>query len=106
MGRSRRCGMGMVRLRLPLLLLTVVGAWMMQGCIAQGEGVLTRGSFPQGFVFGTASSAYQVCLCCGFLDHLPHIVVWFMLQSLSFLRRCEPTTINPTQTPHYLSATE
>jgi hypothetical protein len=36
----------------------------LQGCVAQG---LTRGSFPDGFVFGTASAAYQVILAAGFL---------------------------------------
>ncbi|AQL08787.1 Beta-glucosidase 11 [Zea mays] len=44
-----------------LLLLLVLGV-SLQGCIAQGgggAGGLTRGSFPKGFVFGTASSAYQ-----------------------------------------------
>ncbi|CAL4929768.1 unnamed protein product [Urochloa decumbens] len=56
MGRSWRCRMMPLR----RLLLLAVGVWMLQGCIAQGgEGALTRGSFPQGFVFGTASSAYQ-----------------------------------------------
>ncbi|XP_062213807.1 beta-glucosidase 6-like [Phragmites australis] len=48
--RSGRCSM-----LLRLLLLIGVA---LQGCIAQG-GVLTRGSFPKGFVFGTASAAYQ-----------------------------------------------
>lgn len=34
---------------------------MSQGCDAQNTtGGLTRKSFPNGFVFGTASSAYQV----------------------------------------------
>jgi len=45
-----------------LLLLFILGV-SLQGCIAQGGdgGGLTRGSFPKGFVFGTASSAFQVC---------------------------------------------
>ncbi|KAG8074016.1 hypothetical protein GUJ93_ZPchr0006g42199 [Zizania palustris] len=30
-----------------------------RGCVAQSGGALTRGSFPEGFVFGTASAAYQ-----------------------------------------------
>ncbi|KAM0836711.1 hypothetical protein ACQ4PT_062117 [Festuca glaucescens] len=38
---------------LALLLLLLL---LLQGCVAQG---LTRGSFPEGFVFGTASAAYQ-----------------------------------------------
>lgn len=47
-----------------LLLLVLVLGVSLRGCIAQGGGGgggLTRGSFPKGFVFGTASSAYQVC---------------------------------------------
>jgi hypothetical protein len=46
-----------------LLLILVILGVSLQGCIAQGGdgGGLTRGSFPKGFVFGTASSAYQVC---------------------------------------------
>ncbi|KAF8717949.1 hypothetical protein HU200_025409 [Digitaria exilis] len=55
MGTAGRCGL---RLRL-LLLVVVVGVSLLQVCNAQGEGGLTRGSFPEGFVFGTASSAYQ-----------------------------------------------
>lgn len=35
--------------------------WGIQACLVASQG-LSRGSFPKGFVFGTASSAYQVCL--------------------------------------------
>jgi hypothetical protein len=45
-----------------LLLLLLLGA-SPQGTVAQSGG-LTRGSFPEGFVFGTASAAYQVTRCC------------------------------------------
>nr|CAB3496685.1 unnamed protein product [Digitaria exilis] len=49
------------RAMLPLLLVVVVVfvfVWLPGRCIAQG-GQLTRGSFPKGFVFGTAAAAYQ-----------------------------------------------
>ncbi|ONL94967.1 Beta-glucosidase 40 [Zea mays] len=45
-----------------LLLLVLVLGVSLRGCIAQGGGGgggLTRGSFPKGFVFGTAAAAYQ-----------------------------------------------
>ncbi|KAK3150857.1 hypothetical protein QOZ80_3AG0238660 [Eleusine coracana subsp. coracana] len=48
--------MGRIKSVISLMLLLGVA---LQGCIAQGGGGLTRGSFPEGFVFGTASSAYQ-----------------------------------------------
>ncbi|KQK22930.1 beta-glucosidase 6 [Brachypodium distachyon] len=42
------------------LLLIILGASSLTGCIAASGGAgLTRGSFPKGFVFGTASAAYQ-----------------------------------------------
>uniref|UniRef100_A0ACD5TVZ8 Uncharacterized protein n=1 Tax=Avena sativa TaxID=4498 RepID=A0ACD5TVZ8_AVESA len=41
-----------------LLLLLLLGA-SAQETVAQSGGGLTRGSFPKGFVFGTASAAYQ-----------------------------------------------
>ncbi|KAL6867356.1 hypothetical protein ACP4OV_015380 [Aristida adscensionis] len=49
--KSGRC----VRFLRRLLLL---GVWL-QGCIAYDGVELSRRSFPKGFVFGTASSAYQ-----------------------------------------------
>ncbi|XP_004985214.2 beta-glucosidase 6-like isoform X1 [Setaria italica] len=45
-----------VALLAPLSLLLVAS---LRGCTAYGGGELTRGSFPEGFVFGTAASAYQ-----------------------------------------------
>ncbi|KAL6648576.1 hypothetical protein ACP70R_012800 [Stipagrostis hirtigluma subsp. patula] len=60
MGRAKKSGRRSMMLRMLLLLL---GAAALRECIAQGGGGggggLTRGSFPEGFVFGTASSAYQ-----------------------------------------------
>ncbi|TVU47947.1 hypothetical protein EJB05_07565 [Eragrostis curvula] len=53
--------MGRIKSVMSLLLLLLGVA--LQGCIAQdgggGGGGLRRGSFPEGFVFGTASAAYQ-----------------------------------------------
>ncbi|XBI39398.1 hypothetical protein VPH35_124177 [Triticum aestivum] len=47
----------------PLLVVWLAASATQQGCNAQtrgsGNGNLTRGSFPKGFVFGTAASAYQ-----------------------------------------------
>lgn len=48
----------MVSWRGSLSLVLVLGSCLVQAI--NGEGELTRGSFPKGFVFGTASSAYQV----------------------------------------------
>lgn len=41
-------------------LLVVVLYWMVESLAQQQE--LSRGSFPKGFVFGTASSSYQVII--------------------------------------------
>ncbi|PRQ19799.1 putative beta-glucosidase [Rosa chinensis] len=30
------------------------------GCLSESESEINRGSFPKGFVFGTASSAFQI----------------------------------------------
>jgi hypothetical protein len=51
--------MGKMKSLMSLLLLLGVS---LKGCIAQGgrRGGLTRRNFPDGFVFGTASSSYQV----------------------------------------------
>ena len=57
MGSGRRTMPPVVVL---LLLLVVLGVSLQGRCIAQGGGGLTRGSFPKGFVFGTAAAAYQV----------------------------------------------
>jgi hypothetical protein len=66
MGRVERSGMSCRAVAaLRLLVVAAAVSSLLQGCIvAQGQGgggALTRGSFPEGFVFGTASSAYQVC---------------------------------------------
>lgn len=65
MGRMEGGRRTTATLPLPVLLLAVVVVGVsLQGrrCIAQaaGGGGLTRGSFPKGFVFGTAAAAYQV----------------------------------------------
>lgn len=48
----------------PVLVVWLAASTTQQGCNAQtrrsGNDILTRGSFPKGFVFGTAASAYQV----------------------------------------------
>jgi hypothetical protein len=43
-----------------LVVLLLVVLVIPQGCRAQSSENLTRNSFPKGFVFGTAASAYQV----------------------------------------------
>lgn len=40
---------------------------------------INRGSFPQGFMFGTASSAYQVRLS---LRHVDDVVWWISVANL------------------------
>ncbi|TKV97466.1 hypothetical protein SEVIR_9G496400v4 [Setaria viridis] len=61
MGMIKPGGRRTSTLPLPVLLLVVVGVSLQGRCIAQGVGGggLTRGSFPKGFVFGTAAAAYQ-----------------------------------------------
>ncbi|KAF7041571.1 hypothetical protein CFC21_051350 [Triticum aestivum] len=54
----RQCGRESFAAAASLALLLLLAA-PPRGCVAQSGGVLTRGSFPDGFVFGTASSAYQ-----------------------------------------------
>lgn len=56
MSRLRRC-MSLV------LLIGVLFVW--KDCLATNNDsiAIKRSSFPKGFVFGTASSAYQVCFC-------------------------------------------
>jgi beta-glucosidase len=58
----------------PALVLVV---WLTVASAAQGRGQmrsannnLTRGSFPKGFVFGTAASAYQVSFLTSFFFHM------------------------------------
>jgi len=43
-----------------LVVLLLVLLVIPQGCRAQSSENLTRNNFPKGFVFGTATSAYQV----------------------------------------------
>lgn len=47
----------------------------MKNCLAQ-DGGLSRGSFPQGFVFGTASSSYQVTISFLSVSILYILISW------------------------------
>uniref|UniRef100_A0A0E0CX45 4-hydroxy-7-methoxy-3-oxo-3,4-dihydro-2H-1,4-benzoxazin-2-yl glucosidebeta-D-glucosidase n=1 Tax=Oryza meridionalis TaxID=40149 RepID=A0A0E0CX45_9ORYZ len=65
MGRIKSSSSGQrstARLQAVAVLVVVFGvaSSSLRGCIAQQRGGLTRGSFPEGFVFGTASAAYQI----------------------------------------------
>jgi beta-glucosidase len=57
-------------------LVLVVWLTVASGSAAQERGLriasnnLTRGSFPKGFVFGTAASAYQVSFLTSFFFHM------------------------------------
>ena len=56
----------MLRLNRCMSLVFLVGLlYLWEVCLAANNAsvVIKRSSFPKGFVFGTASSAYQVCFC-------------------------------------------
>ncbi|EEC74750.1 hypothetical protein OsI_10506 [Oryza sativa Indica Group] len=57
---SGRCSTARLEAVAVLVVVFGVASSSLRGCIAQQSGGgLTRGSFPEGFVFGTASAAYQ-----------------------------------------------
>lgn len=69
----------MMLMKLILVLETLlVVLWMVESLAQKQE--LSRGSFPKGFVFGTASSSYQVII---FFDQVKQFLSW-ILQVLFF----------------------